>query len=441
MSDAVSAPDKYYVARSFYESLQKSQWLPTARIVAWQERQLQQMLAHAHAQVPFYAGPLGRIRRADGSFDLSRWQELPIIDRATVSADWDAFQARELPPGHSAVLDMRTSGSEGRGSFALRSTRFAHTAVSCASFRYAQWFGHDFSTPLAMIRAGFIHSLEADDPEEKLWGPPWVDPARRGARHRLHIHTPLAEQLTWLAGRGRVLLNTLPSHAMTLAQASEEHGIRLDIAGVLTVGETLRRDVRDEVQRIWGCRISDVYATAETGLVAIECPESGAYHLQTDISRTEIVDATGAPCPDGRQGHLVATGLYNFAMPLIRYRFNDLVTAGPPCPCGRGLPVLSRIAGRVQNLFVRADGSLFTPELSTSRIRELCGAREWQLTQNGPDSYHMALKLAAAPSDSASAALRDYLRGIVGASSTIALSVSADFPRSSGGKFYPLRKA
>jgi phenylacetate-CoA ligase len=105
-----------------------------------------------------------------------------------------------------------------------------------------------------------------------------------GARH-LPISAPLDEQIDWLAGLGRVYLNTLPSNAMALAQRSEERGVKLQIAAIMTVGERLSADVRDEVLRVLGCRISDVYATAEAGLIAIECPETGAYHLNRKSAR------------------------------------------------------------------------------------------------------------------------------------------------------------
>ena len=431
---------RYHVARSFYESLMKSQWLPQERIIAWQERQLQQMLAHAHAQVPFYAEPLGRIRKPDGGFDLSRWEELPIISREVVEADWDAFQARTLPPGHEGLISQSTSASESQG-FRVRKTRFDHTGVACASFRYADWFGHDYATPLVMIRAGFIRPERADDPEDKLWGPPWLPPETRGSRHRLHISTPLDEQLDWLMGLGQVILNTLPSNAMALAQRSEERGLRPGIKSIMSVGEKLSRDMREEVRRIWGCEFSDVYATAETGLIAIECPQTGLYHLQPELSRTEIVDDDGHPCPPGKAGLLVATSLYNFAMPLIRYKFQDLVEEGPPCTCSRGLPVLSRIIGRKSNLFERPDGSLYQPDVSTARIRDITGARAWQLTQHGAVSFTLALASPTALSTTEMPQLQSYLRTLVGDHAEINVIPVNDFPRSKGGKFYPLTRS
>lgn len=429
-------PERYSVARRFHESLMRSQWLGAAKIVAYQESQLQQMLRHAASEVPYYKEPLSRLRRADGTFDLSRWDELPIISRSDVAADWEAFQARNLPPGHEGIISVATSGSEGKA-LELRKTRFEHTGVACASYRYADWFNYDYKIPLAMIRAGFIRPADPNDPEDRLWGPPWLDAATRGARHRLSINVPLDEQIDWLAGLGRVYLNTLPSKAMALAQRSEERGVKLQIAAIMAVGERLSADVRGEVRRVLGCRISDVYATAEAGLIAIECPDTGSYHLQSEISKVEVISVDGHPCGPGETGHLVATSLYNFAMPLIRYRFNDLVTLGTDCSCGRGLPVISKIHGRESGFFHLVDGRSLVPEFSTGRIREISGASCWQILQTAPAAVTIKLQMDSQPSESQRLILSEYVRETLGTFVLVEIEIVDKFPATKGGKLYP----
>jgi phenylacetate-CoA ligase len=429
--------EKYYAARKFYESLMRSQWLPTERIIAYQETQLQQMLAHAFAQVPFYREPLGRIRLADGKFDLNRWSELPIIDKEIVSKDPEAFRARELPRAHQSLLNTSTSGSEGQ-SLGMLKTRFDHTGTACASYRYANWFGYDYSTPLAMIRSGFIRPADPNSPEDKLWGPPWIDPSTRGARHRLNIKTPVEEQLYWLMGLGPVYLNTLPSNAMALVQLSEEVELKPAVKAIMTVGEKLSEDVRNEVLRIWGCKISDVYSTAETGLVAIECPDGGGYHLQTEISRAEAIGEDGEQCRPGETGSLVCTSIYNFAMPMIRYRFADMVTMGEPCRCGRGLAKLSQIVGRTSSLLKAPDGHLYAPEVSTPHVFRLSGAREWQLEQQGKNTFKMKLKTDKLPNGQQQAALQSYLTQFLHNGADVRIETTANLPHTRGGKFYPI---
>lgn len=261
---------------------------------------------------------------------------------------------------------------------------------------------------------------------------------RLGApRYRLPISASLDEQIDWLAGLGRVYLNTLPSNAMALAHRSEERSVKLQIAAIMTVGERLSEDVRDEVLRVLGCRISDVYATAEAGLIAIECPETGAYHLQSEISKVEVIAEDGHPCNSGETGHLVATSLYNFAMPLIRYRFNDLVTQGTPCPCGRGLPVIAKIQGRENGFFHLADGRRLVPEFCTRRIREIVGVSAWQIVQTTPTAVEVRLRSKSQPSKNQHLTLSNYIRETLGAFVLVKVQTVDEFPKTKGGKFYP----
>ena len=440
MQQSTLPPDRYFVARRFHESLMRSQWLSASSVLAYQESQLQQMLHHAASEVPRYKEPLSRLRRADGSFDLTRWDELPIISRSHVAADWEAFQARNIPRGHEGIISTTTSGSEGEA-LELRKTRFEHTGVACASFRYADWFNYDYKTPLAMIRSGFIRPADPNDPEDRLWGPPWLDSTTRGTRYRLPISAPVDEQIDWLAGLGRVYLNTLPSNAMAIAQRSEERGVNLQIAAIMAVGERLSADVRDEVRRVLGCRISDVYATAEAGLIAIECPETGAYHLQSEISRVEVIAEDGHSCSPGETGHLVATSLYNFAMPLIRYRFNDLVTLGADCSCGRKLPVISTIHGRESGFFHLANGRSLVPEFSTRRLREIIGVSAWQVVQTAPAAVTVRFQSATQPSESQCITLSQYVQETLGAFVSVEVQIVDKFATSKGGKFYPAIRA
>jgi phenylacetate-CoA ligase len=61
----------------------------------------------------------------------------------------------------------------------------------------------------------------------------------------------------------------------------------------------------------------------------------------------------------GGLGSILITDLLNHAMPLIRYRIGDVgALAEGECRCGRGLPRLARVAGRVTDFLVGADGRL-----------------------------------------------------------------------------------
>jgi len=57
----------------------------------------------------------------------------------------------------------------------------------------------------------------------------------------------------------------------------------------------------------------------------------------------------------------VVTPLFNFAMPLLRYRVEDLGSwAQGPCTCGRTWPRLAEVIGRRIDVFVLRGGKLLS---------------------------------------------------------------------------------
>ena len=125
----------------------------------------------------------------------------------------------------------------------------------------------------------------------------------------------------------------------------------------------------------------------------------------------------GRPTPPGEVGEVVVTDLNNFCMPFIRYRIGDLAVAMDPdetCPCGRGLPRLGRIEGRVQSMILGAAGRVVPGSLFLHLFKDYNHAiRQFQVVQDVPGA--VTLKIVKAPRfddailAEALAVLRDYL--------------------------------
>ena len=59
------------------------------------------------------------------------------------------------------------------------------------------------------------------------------------------------------------------------------------------------------------------------GIIALQCPSGGLYHLQSESVHVEILDEAGRPCAPGEIGRVIVSPLHNFAMPLLRYESGD----------------------------------------------------------------------------------------------------------------------
>jgi phenylacetate-CoA ligase len=167
--------------------------------------------------------------------------------------------------------------------------------------------------------------------------------------------------------RTTVLVST-PSYALVMADQMEEMGVDakgLHLKLALLAGEPWTEAQRAEIESRLYLKALDHYALSEAmgPGVAGECAgrHLPGMHLNEDHFLPEVIDpATGAVLPPGALGELVLTTITKEAAPLVRFRTGDLVRLDyAPCPCGRSLARLSRIAGRADEVVIVKGVNLF----------------------------------------------------------------------------------
>jgi len=82
------------------------------------------------------------------------------------------------------------------------------------------------------------------------------------------------------------------------------------------------------------------------------------------------------------------TPLHNLATPLVRYDLGDYAALGQPCACGRGLPVIHQVQGRVRSLVRTPDGRRYWPT-ELGRIRRVPIISQAQFVQSALDTIEL----------------------------------------------------
>lgn len=149
-----------------------------------------------------------------------------------------------------------------------------------------------------------------------------------------------------------------PSSLYRFAQLLEKNNLKLQFEVMFSGAETLLPYQREYIEHFFGGKLIDHYTHWERTASICECM-SGNLHAQNDYGYHEIVDESGEKIANGI-GRLVCTGLYNKAMPLIRYDTRDLAEwmEEQKCPCGCHFPIIKRIIGRIEDIIVTPDGKL-----------------------------------------------------------------------------------
>lgn len=166
-----------------------------------------------------------------------------------------------------------------------------------------------------------------------------------------------------------------PSYILHLFERASEMGVDVRSLPLRASGcgaEPWTESMRQRIQTAGGIKAYDCYGLSEiTGPgVAAECCFQCGLHVFEDHFYPEIVDPeTGMNVPDGAEGELVVTTLSKQAMPMIRYRTRDITRILPgPCPCGRTLRRMARVARRSDDMIIIRGVNVFPSQVEAALL-------------------------------------------------------------------------
>jgi len=387
--------------------LESSQWQTAEQIRATQLVNLRGLVAHAAEQVPFYRDLFKKIGlRPEDPLTEQAWNSIPVLQRSDVRDLGEKLYARTYPTAFGA-LGLTTSGGSTGVPVRIRKTELDGLTWESIGLREEIWHRESVTGVLANLKgvSSVAYAALTRVPgtvamNEGLWLPHWGRPTsslwETGRLGMLQPDNPPSVQVEFLRSLKPDYLLMRPAGLRLLLAHMREHHVTLPpLSAVWTVSENVDDSLRADCLDTFGCRIVSNYSAGETGYIALQCPLGDGYHVMSEVIRVEILDARGRACAPGEIGRVVVTPLYNYAMPLLRYEIGDEAQVGAPCVCGRGLPVLSSIVGRIEDYVILKTGQRRRVDLQHYRISAIREIREFQLAQTGPERIELRLAVSA----------------------------------------------
>lgn len=414
--------------------LNESQWWSAERIAQAQLQQLKKLISYAMIYSPFYRQ---RYRGLSvDEIDLALFKELPLLTRKQLQENNHSIDCAELPEFHGGVTDSMTSGSTG-SPVKFRTTALTSTLWNAINMREQLWHERQVDKGSASIRwRGDAVGSPPDGLQFDNWGVPVSLFHQTGPSYFLNSSADVVAQLEWLQKIQPSYLMTHPSNLSALMKLQQAEGIELTgILEVRTVGESVSDELRNEVAEQLNAKMVDLYSSEEFGYLAIQCPEHDHYHIQSESVMVEVLREDGSSCEIGEFGKLVISSLRNYATPLIRYEIGDYGELAEPCSCGRGLPVLKRVHGRVRNMLLHPDGSTHWPNFGFRKFMQVADVRQFQVVQHALDEVELKLVLGDPLSFAAELAIKDILRKSLGYPFNVNITYHKALARNANGKF------
>lgn len=344
------------VFRETYNLLQESQWWSRERLEDYQMQHLSKLLNHAYENVSYYRGVFDeRSLKPKNIQDPNDLRKLPYLTKEIIRQNLPDLLARNYPK--SKLQYVTTGGSTGipLGFYHERGVSLAKERA----FLLTQWnrVGFNLGDRSVGLRGYVVRSAS----KGKFWE---YDPLRRNLiLSSFHMtDETLPSYIEKIREFKPDFIQAYPSTITTLARFMKDNNIEPfpSVKALLCASENLYRWQRELLEEVFQCRVYSWYGHNEQAVLAGECEKSTCYHIFPEYGLVELIGNDGKPVTNDKGiGEIVATGLNNFACPLIRYRTMDLaVPSNAKCECGRNYPLLKRVEGRLQELIVANDGSL-----------------------------------------------------------------------------------
>lgn len=405
--------------------LRRSQWLTSSEIQEIQRKRLGAIIEYAYHNIEFYHEKFKAVGvKPDDIRTVNDLPKLPTTTKSEVSEGFRRGGILRKGLNLSRCKLARTSGSSGDPMTIVYDEKAEdfQKAVAIRSFMEA---GGRYRDKWVMITS------------------PQRAAAKKRWFQRFGLFSPMYLSLFDSAGTHVSMLRKIKpdviqgysSSLELIARAIHEKGVS-DIKPRVVIGtaEVLSDEVRRFIDQAFNLEMFDQFGGVEIGRSAWECEEHSGYHMDVDALVMEFVK-NNEHVAAGERGRLLYTSLYNYAMPLIRYDVGDVcVPTDESCPCGRGLPLMKHIEGRVDDFVITPNGRIFSPIIWTIIMRAISGIAKYKIVQKTKRDLVVQL---VKDSDFSSATIRQVNEGItkhLGDDITIKIELVNEIPKDKSGK-------
>jgi phenylacetate-CoA ligase len=370
----------------YYDGLRKTQWLAPAAQRELQDEKLRRLVRHAYRNVPYYRGRMQEagLRPEDirGQADLHK---LPFLTKADVRKHlyFDILSENHVKKD---ILKITTSGSTGEP-FVVFADRAQLEFRWAATLRAQEWTGYEFGDRCVRLWHQTIGMSRSQIVKERL-------DAAFTRRKFIPVFEMSEDKLEAMAREiaewDPVLMDGYAEALDFLAHYLESRrDLPVRPRALMSSAQTLPEQSRALIEQAFGCRVFDKYGAREFSGIAYECEAHTGHHVVGEGFIVEVL-RDGQPVAPGEMGEIVITDLNNTCLPFIRYRIGDLGVAVDPdfqCPCGRGLPMLGSIEGRVQSIIQGTDGRFLPGSFFSHYLKEFDHAiQKFQVVQERPNA-------------------------------------------------------
>jgi phenylacetate-CoA ligase len=396
-----------------------------------QAKAVSRIVAHAYRNVTYYRRLFDEhgIKPEDvqSAEDL---KQVPITSRSDLQRETPGnLLSTSVNPAR--LFSLTTNGSSGRP-LTVRRTWFEQRLLKAFRLRAHRYYGRRIGDKMAVI--GLLMQPNEGATAHIRAG------RKLGVLPFLQISTRMDpdEILAALSRFRPKVLSGYPGVLVKLAGLlKEEDRVLIRPRFMMTGAEQLTGQQRAVIRAGFGSPVYNLYGCSEFNLLAWECKHTGEMHTCDDAVVVDV-NRDGHPVVQGEPGEVVVTGLHSYAMPLIRYRLDDVVIRGREvCSCGQGFSTIKAVQGRLADYFRLPEGRVIHPFEIDAAIRNEMDSwvAQYQIIQERKDLVTMNIVPTSKPPDERLSRLNRFGRSLLGSKVRFQVELVGEIPLGRGGKY------
>jgi len=286
-----------------------------------------------------------------GKATFKNWEDLPIMTKK----DFQKPLAERLSDGYTIknVYVNKTSGSSG-DPFIFAKDNFCHALTWANIINRFGWFGIDFNSSLQARFYGIPLDFIGNTKERIK--------DFLSKRYRFTIFdlsdVVLKKILKKFQHKKFDYINGYTSSIVLFAKFLKEKNIVLKtvcptLKCCVVTSEMLFEEDKILMESYFGVPVINEYGASELDLIAFQNP-NGEWQVNSETLFVEILDEENRVLPNGKEGRVVITSLYNKAHPFIRYDIGDVGILDEKSTLKK--PILKSLIGRTNDIAILPSG-------------------------------------------------------------------------------------
>jgi len=290
-------------------------------------------------------------RELVGTDTFTHWNELPVMTKK----DFQKPLAERLSEGYilKNIYVNKTSGSSG-DPFIFAKDKFSHALTWVNIITKFGWFDINFNTSCQARFYGIPLDFIGNKKER------FKDFLSHRYRFTIFDLSDVVLEKVLLKFRQKRFdyINGYTSSIVLFAKFLQQKNMVLKtvcptLKCCVVTSEMLFEDDKVLLEKQFGVPVVNEYGASELDLIAFQNP-SGEWQVNSETLFVEILDDQNNVLPNGKEGRVVITSLYNKAHPFLRYDIGDVGILDEKSTFKK--PILKKLIGRTNDIAVLPSG-------------------------------------------------------------------------------------